>query len=263
MISVIVPYRNSEAWLGRCLESLQIQQGDFEFVTVNDNSIDNSKFIADAFAEADSRFVSLDNEHTSGVSGARNAGIEHAQGEYVTFLDADDEMLDGAYDAFMVAVRYKANIHQFNHLRYYTSINKLASKYANIGGLYYLDSLPQHWFGVWNKLYRRDFLADIRFKEGLQYGEDGLFNMECLAKDDRIHHADREVVTVKHRFDNKESLSKSKTAIDVITQVRAYEEFLLRQEKPNVRIAVCEELARLWGGKTFKRVFGEEYKGEG
>lgn len=252
MISVIIPYKNAEEFIERCVDSLKAQTGDAEFIMVNDHSTDKGRELI----KADSRFVLLDNEHKRGVSGARNTGIDHAKGEYITFLDVDDEMMPGAIAALEAVSRTKANIHQVNHMRYYTAIDKLVMKYANQGGWYDLKNPPVCWWGVWNKLLRADFLKDIRFKEGLQYGEDGLFILECLAKDGRIHHAPKHITTVKHRFDNKQSLSHIKKDKDIIKQVKAYEDFLLRQTDPAVKLFVVKELGRLWTSKSFERTLG-------
>lgn len=263
MISVIVPFWNSEQWLGRCCESLAQQDGDFMFLLIDDYSTDKGKEIANRYCKQDRRFRLLPHTHSKGVSGARNTGLDYAvqHSDWITFLDADDELLPGAYQTFMQVIKAdkRANMHQLNHMRYYTVIDKLTLKYTNEEGVYSLSDNPVMWFGVWNKLYRAEFVKDIRFDETLQYGEDGLFNLECFAKDNYLHHARKKLTATKHRFDNKQSLSHVKHGPDIIRQVHAYEDFMLRQTDPDIRQAVCDELSRLWGS-TFKRVFGEEYE---
>lgn len=245
MISVIVPYYESELWIGRCCESLTQQEGDFEFLMVDDWSSDGGPGIVSGYEDEDVRFRCLRNRFTPGVSGARNTGLKEATGDWITFLDADDEMLPNAYRAMTNAAKSGANIIQFNHLRYYTAIDKLVLKYTNEGGVFTLPDLPVHWFGVWNKLFRADIVEDVRFDESLQYGEDGLFVLECLAKEGRIFHAEKNQTTVKHRFDNKSSLSRSKTLSDIVKQIRAYEDFLLRQDNQMMRVAVCLEMSKI------------------
>lgn len=245
MISVIVPYWNAAKWIGRCVDSLK-QPGDFEFILVNDKSKDDGEQIAREHAGDDERFVFVDNKHKKGVSGARNTGIETASGEWITFLDADDEMLPDAFRIYTdVISQADANIHQLNHLRYYTAIGKTALKYWNQGGWYGLDNLPQIWFGVWNKIFRAEFLKDVRFNESMTYGEDGMFVLECLAKDPRIHHGSKHMLAVIHRFDNKESLSHVKTDKDIIKQIHAYEKFMQKQDD-ELKAVVCQELQKLW-----------------
>ena len=257
--SVIIPYWNAEPWLGRCCESLTNQEGDFTFYLVNDGSTDNGEAIVNEYANRDPRIVMLNNEHTKGVSGARNTGIDHTETEWVTFLDADDELLEGAYETITKVLQANpgGRLYQLNHLRYYTRIDKLTLKYANNGGEYTVRNLPDIWWGAWNKIIRKDLLSNIRFNEGLQYGEDGLFVLECMAAEKRLIHAERQAVIVKHRFDNKNSLSHVKDGVALIKQVRAYEDFILTQEDPDARQATCDILAELWTSQRFKELLGE------
>lgn len=246
MISVIIPYKNSGKWLKRCLDSLIERKGDFEFILVNDGSIDDGPALAEAYAIIDKRIRPFDNGHGPGVSGARNTGIDLARGEYITFLDADDELLPNSYETLTSVLGFSANVYQFNHLRYYTKIDKLTMKYTNEGGVFDLPKLPVHWFGVWNKLFSAEFLKDIRFDEDLQYGEDGLFILECLRKDGRIYHAGKNKTVVKHRFDNPNSLSRVKTLPDILKHINKYEALLLQPGSDKFKRTVCEELVKLW-----------------
>ena len=248
MISVITPYWNAERWLHRSCSSMHQQDGDFEFLLVNDSSTDNGEAIVRRYACMDRRFIVLDNERQKGVSGARNTGIDHARGDWVTFLDADDALIGTAYKAFSKAIKRNAaaNIIQLNHVRYYPKLNKGIVKYNNAPGEYHVPDLPELWVGVWSKLFRAEFLEDIRFREGMQYGEDGLFVLECLAKDGRIFHAERDLHAVRHHFDNDQSLSHIKTAEDILEQIREYEAFMQRQGNKDLKKLVCLDLSKLY-----------------
>lgn len=260
MISIIVPYRNAEPWIGRCCESLQFAESDFEFLLIDDNSSDTSADIVADYAALDHRFVNLKNEEWPGVSGARNTGLNHAHGDWITFLDADDELNPEATKTFVdIFMKDRsANVYQFNHMRKYEDAPKPRIKYANPVGWYHIDALPNRWCMVWNKLFRRSFIEEhgIRFVEDLQYGEDELFILECLAKDDRIYCWSG--VTVTKHFDNKESLSRTKTDEDLITVVNALAHFLLRQEDPNIRTAMCRIISQHWTSKTFLKLLGRK-----
>ena len=89
-------------------------------------------------------------------------------------------------------------------------------------------------------------MKDIRYDEGLQYGEDGMFVLECLKKDGRIYHADRHLCTTRHRFENPDSLSHKKTPEDVMIQCRAYEEFLKSTDDNALKLVVAKEMEKLW-----------------
>ena len=99
-------------------------------------------------------------------------------------------------------------------------------------------------------------LSDIRFDESIQYGEDGLFVLECLAKGAYIHHG--RGAAVRHRFDNKESLSHVKKGEDIIKQIRAYEDFLFRQEDVKMRRLMCRMIGDLWHDSRCINLIGGE-----
>ena len=245
MISVIVPYKDAADYLGRCLESLHNQEGDFEFVLVDDGSKDVGPDIVEAYVKVDSRFRTFENIYRPGVSGARNTGLREAWGEWITFLDADDMMNDGAYTMFTDAIKLgkkdKINIFQFNHYRYYAKVKKTALKYTNGTGLYELDELPLVWYCVWNKLYNAEFLDGLIFDATMQFGEDELFSMSTLARDGRILCCNG--VTTTHVFENEGSLSKIRTEKDIFKMIQAYTAFLKKHTDPEVRRAVCNRLS--------------------
>ena len=135
MISVIVPYKNAERWLGRSCGSLESQLGDFEFVFVSDNCTDNSDEIVNEYVDRDKRFRFIWNIYSAGVSGARNTGLDVARGDWITFLDADDELLPNAYKTFIKATKTRANVCQFNHVRYKAKKDKAKVSGINPRGI--------------------------------------------------------------------------------------------------------------------------------
>lgn len=90
LISVIIPAYNAEAVIERCVESVRSQTyKNIEVVVVDDGSQDDTGRIADRLAKEDAR-LNVIHQLNSGLSGARNAGIEHATGDFIYFIDADD-----------------------------------------------------------------------------------------------------------------------------------------------------------------------------
>ena len=88
--SIIIPVYNVEKYLRDCLDSVLAQTyPDWEAVCVNDGSTDGSGTILEEYASKDSRFKVI-TKANGGLSSARNAGLERAEGDYVLFLDSDD-----------------------------------------------------------------------------------------------------------------------------------------------------------------------------
>lgn len=103
MVSVIVPIYNVEDYVGQTIESLLAQTfTDFEVICVNDGSTDASEYVAYEAAEGDWRFRFV-KRHNGGLSAARNTGVVHARGEYVTFLDSDDYYAPDALERLCAA----------------------------------------------------------------------------------------------------------------------------------------------------------------
>ncbi len=96
LISVIVPVYNAERYVGACIDSTMGQRDvELEMLLVDDGSTDGSGKICDEHAAQNDR-VRVFHTVNRGPSAARNTGIEHARGELILFLDADDTLMDGA-----------------------------------------------------------------------------------------------------------------------------------------------------------------------
>ena len=92
-VSVVIPVYNVEHYLERCVQSVLRQTfRDFEVVLVDDGSTDGSGLLCDRLAQQDSR-IRVVHQQNQGLSAARNQGVRCANGEYIAFLDSDDEWL--------------------------------------------------------------------------------------------------------------------------------------------------------------------------
>lgn len=88
LVSVIVPLYNKEQWIGRCIDSICAQSyRNLEILIIDDGSTDDSRNVA---ASIEDERISVISRSNGGVSSARNTGMEHANGEYIAFIDADD-----------------------------------------------------------------------------------------------------------------------------------------------------------------------------
>lgn len=94
IVSVIVPVYNTQKFIDRCLKSIIRQTfKDFEIIIINDGSTDNSLEICKSYSLKDDR-IRIFSQENGGAASARNAGIAKARGEYIKFIDSDDEITD-------------------------------------------------------------------------------------------------------------------------------------------------------------------------
>ena len=188
LISVIVPFRNAEPYLARCVGSLLKQTcSELEILLVDDGSTDGSGALCEAFRLQDARCRVVRRPH-GGVSAARNAGLELAAGEYIAFVDADDyvhpQYLERLRDTLRTTgcdlaaagfekVSDRAEPH-FGPVGTADSV-RLLSQTELMAALF--DSTA--FMVVWGKLYRRRLLRGIRFAEESRIAEDVEFNAQA------------------------------------------------------------------------------------
>lgn len=192
-ISIIVPVYKVEPYVEKCLQSLLNQDlpaDDYEIICINDGSPDKSPEIIRGFAQKHSNVILLDQEN-KGVSAARNNGIEHATGEYLFFVDADDSLHPNCLNALYE--HSKTNTIDLLYVRADIiepdgSVNgKLLMEDAD--GLI-LDGFKHYRRGFIFGLYDRKTVGDLRFFSGIPVGEDALFNIMMHAQSRRITYTD-------------------------------------------------------------------------
>ena len=178
LISIIVPMYNAEKTIDRCLGSILNQSYDnLEVIIVNDGSQDGSVEKIKKYQETDKR-IKLYNEVNQGVSHARNEGLKHVHGDYVQFVDSDDD-LDLDYFKIQLERIYETgadmaicnNKHPF-FLTYLTDRVYDLTKHDDFLEFYqhtYAPTLP------WNKLIKAEALKGVTFAENIKFAEDELF----------------------------------------------------------------------------------------
>lgn len=168
-ISIIIPVYLVENTLNRCVESVVEQSfQDLEVILVDDGSPDHSPALCDEWAERDGRIVVV-HQPNKGLSEARNTGIEHAQGEYITFVDSDDYWAAGTLEAVM-AVMEDNDIVEFPIFRFYGSpqqslLSFTPRIYEDKEAYWLNECVYQHAYAC-NKFYRRELFKDVRFPKG-------------------------------------------------------------------------------------------------
>lgn len=189
--SIIIPIYNSEKKLNNCLNSLLNQKfKDFEAIMINDGSVDLSGKICKKIAEKDTRFIYVEQQNC-GVSITRNRGIELARGEYLVFLDSDDEYSEEYLQAFFDIINQ--NPEKENYWCGF-EVNTGKSKYQNtfsnkeVVSIVEKDmimTLFEKWQVqmLWNKAFKTNIVKkyNLHMKEDLSLGEDLLFVFDYLS----------------------------------------------------------------------------------
>ena len=184
-ISVIIPVYNTEKYLHRCIDSVLAQTyKDFELLLIDDGSKDSSGIICDEYAAKDAR-VRVFHKENGGVSSARNVGLDHAQGEWITFVDSDDEVKPNWLDLFCMQISYGVELVSqgliFNNSRSSKLIGEIKVRgFTYIGDIYksidflYRESLVGY---LVIKAFKRAIIEknNIRFNVAYNYHEDEEF----------------------------------------------------------------------------------------
>lgn len=194
MVSIIVPVYNVGRFLDVCLTSILKQSyTNIEILVIDDGSTDNSYSIALKYAGKDARVKVLHKEN-SGVSDARNMGLELAKGQYIMFVDADDYINYKMVEILRSAMSGEVLLSICDSM-YVDGISgyeeNLVKKVQNIKWTYmkshdeFLSEFNGH-FGMCDKLINRKLIKNIRFNSEYAIGEDLLFNSMLLSKNDNF-----------------------------------------------------------------------------
>ena len=187
-LSIIIPAYNAEKYIEQCLCSLKkLMEDELEIIVINDGSDDYTADIVDKCHANDSRIMLITVEN-GGVSKARNIGLEKAEGEYIFFLDADDYLLESAFDKMQKIIAsgkydfaaFSRNILETDGSVWPNSFPYIQEKTedkAVIDRIMFADSLFNE---CWGKLYRKSIIDKhhLRFPEGVPIGEDLMFVMK-------------------------------------------------------------------------------------
>ncbi|MFV0234510.1 glycosyltransferase [Empedobacter falsenii] len=196
LITIIIPVYNVEAYIEKCLLSVQNQNfKDFEVILVNDGSTDKSQNKAQNFVNNDSRFQII-NIKNQGVSNARNIGLSLAKGKYIAFIDSDDYVSENYLLDFVNDIPKSENFiiiqNAFDSIDYVISpkFNFIGAQFSPDKHMYQLFKNNSNIeFGyLWNKFFVNRIIQkyDIKFDYNKALFEDEEFYYDYLTHIDTI-----------------------------------------------------------------------------
>lgn len=236
-LSIIIPIFNVAQWIEECIKSVASQtRKDFEVILVDDCGTDNSMTIVEkTLKELNANFPVkiLHHECNRGLSAARNTGIQSAEGEYILFVDSDDQLLSNAVELLLGKAEQTGAEMVVGEIQMGGSskgVWHIAYKEQECLGRdnIMLCFLKQQWYSMaWNKLIRSDFYRnhELFFEEGLIH-EDGVwsFKVHCYAEHVAFVHAPTYIYNVRENsIQTDNNLQKHLTAFILVQELNDVE----------------------------------------
>ena len=209
-VSVIVPVYNVEPYLDKCLNTLVNQTlKKIEIIIVNDGSKDNSEKIIKKYLKKYPEKIKYIKKANGGLSSARNEGLKYASGEYIGFVDSDDYVSLNTFNLMYKKAKEKNFDLVVCNLNYvYETKTKMVSAGLD-KDLENEDEVKKNivflYPAVWNKLYKKEILDSLKFKEGIWY-EDVEFNFRVYPRVKSIGYVDKPLIQYVQR---ESSISKT------------------------------------------------------
>ena len=225
-ISVIIPVYNVENYLKRCVDSVLCQDGiSLEIILVDDGSTDSSGKMCEEYVTSHSNITCL-HISNSGPATAKNKGYDMATGNYVAFIDSDDEikpdmfrsMLQSGYkhDADIVCCNY-IQVNEDGHISHtkHTGQEYILTQDEALKAILIKDKIYSQ---CWTKIYKRDTMQKngVRNTEGLKTEEDFIYNIQAFACSKTVCIVDKPLYIYTHR---SKSLSKDYYRLELVDNI--------------------------------------------
>lgn len=239
MISVIIPVYNAADYIEATCQCLERQTfRDFEVIFIDDGSQDQSVALINQFSSTLPAFQCI-RQRNQGASTARNQGLEVASGEYIVFVDVDD-VFEPNYLEFLMSnlLLEDADVSICGHdiavgghlSRFDKGKKRCLNPDEAFDVLMRIDAFGGY---LWNKLFRREVIKDIRFDDEINMMEDALFCTEVFANCETIIY---EPVILYHYIKRKGSITSMKFSNVTITSMDALEKMLKLVEGRDVNL---------------------------
>lgn len=184
LISVIVPVYNVEQYLEKCVNSIRNQTyKNLEIILVDDGTRDDGGILCDVLAKIDDRIKVIHKEN-GGLSDARNAGLDVAEGEYIAFVDGDDFIHPQMYDTMIhmieeeesdMAVCGFASVGEDAEIDMEEEIFTKSEVFLNgriMQNLYFSNEFDKFVVVAWNKLYKAEMFEHVRYPKGMLHEDE-------------------------------------------------------------------------------------------
>ena len=271
-ISVIIPIYNASKYLRECLETVLSQTySDLEVILVDDGSNDGSSEICDEIEAIDQR-IKVIHQINAGPSAARNAGLKAATGTYIGFVDADDMVETDMYEMLISTaivsnadiVSSGVRIRSLDGQEVRESIIKHVQKMNREEALEALLTSRLN-VAVYSKLFEKDILTEIMFREDKLYAEDKFFVFQAILKADNIIVIpESKYIYIKHDASattsviSKKNFDAFELAVETKRQISKYYKKLIPAAEYNLIYTIELLMRRLENEKMNKKLAVEK-----
>ena len=248
-ISVIIPFYNMELYLTRCLKSIiNNSYKNLEIICVNDGSTDASLEILEKYKKEDSRIIII-NQKNKGVSAARNAGLDIATGEFISFVDADDMIHSNFFTCLMsIMVKFDADITIGGYSRELKNEIDQGIVFESLSRAQFMQRRDCKTL-IWGRIYKKNIIKN-RFDIGSKI-EDADFNAALISKNKNLKIMYTKVPLYFYFFRTGSLVSQIDGRVCLMLGERLYQYAL--QEKDS-------ELKQVFGIDSIKRLLAAGYE---
>lgn len=184
-LSFIIPIYNCQQYIRDCIDAIfecGLPKSDFEVILIDDGSKDGSALICADYSQMYDN-IHLYQQQNDGPATARNNGLDHAQGDFVWFVDADDAIEPGIFEKIKESIveHPEVDVISFGYVSQYPdheTVCKMVESEAVYTGLEFLNRRGGSF--LWNNLYRRSSIGNKKFINGVRHIEDSCFNIQTI-----------------------------------------------------------------------------------
>ncbi len=228
--SIIIPVYNVEKYISKCLDSILNQTfEDFEVICINSNSPDNSMEILSEYAMEDKR-IKIICQEDNGPGAARNLGLAHAKGEFISFVDGDDWIEPKMYELIINNMSEEIDIINFSANMVFpdgAKINSLKEwyyfvKYEGRCNIDY-NIMKNTTVNIWDKVYRNSIIKknNINFASNIKYAEDVSFLYKYLLSCENIYFINKCLYNYVQRANSAMQKIKTRNLSNIVDSCNA------------------------------------------